>query len=199
MANQMEKFDEYEAADDYQTYRHINPSKNISLDQGIELFRPYLKSFCDFNSGKLNINVKLDIDGFLLGSTSGGLDNCISDDWVIAGLGYGKYDKNRNQKTLESISIYYPDNWEEAEEKLKIHKKELKKIETSAARLLVNMDPIKRIGEPASNNSRAITCTTRCMNGDCKRTYSDGRKIHFQAKMKWNPFNNQMEFDSGGC
>ena len=44
-----------------------------------------------------------------------------------------------------------------------------------------------------------ITCNTRCSNGDCYRTYSDGRQVHFQAQQKWNPFNNLYEWDSGGC
>jgi hypothetical protein len=44
-----------------------------------------------------------------------------------------------------------------------------------------------------------VTCNTRCNNGDCYRTYNDGRKVRFQARQKWNPFNNQFEWDSGGC
>ena len=43
------------------------------------------------------------------------------------------------------------------------------------------------------------TCRTQCYNGDCYRTYSNGSHVHFQAPMKWNPMNDQMEFDSGGC
>ena len=43
------------------------------------------------------------------------------------------------------------------------------------------------------------TCTTRCLNGDCYRTYDDGRKVQFQAKQKWNSLNNQFEWDSGTC
>ena len=43
------------------------------------------------------------------------------------------------------------------------------------------------------------TCNTRCVNGDCYRTYGDGRKVHFHAHQKWNPFNNQFEWDSGSC
>lgn len=44
-----------------------------------------------------------------------------------------------------------------------------------------------------------VTCSTRCNNGDCYRTYADGRKTHFQAQQKYNPLNNQWEFDAGGC
>lgn len=43
------------------------------------------------------------------------------------------------------------------------------------------------------------TCNTRCNNGDCYRTYSDGRKVRFQAQQKFNPFTSQWEFDSGSC
>lgn len=44
-----------------------------------------------------------------------------------------------------------------------------------------------------------VSCSTRCMNADCYRTYDTGRKIRFQAKQKWNPFNNSFEWDSGSC
>lgn len=43
------------------------------------------------------------------------------------------------------------------------------------------------------------TCNTRCLNGDCYRTYSDGRQVHFQAKQVWNPMSNSFEWESGGC
>ena len=43
------------------------------------------------------------------------------------------------------------------------------------------------------------TCNTRCSNGDCYRTYSDGKKTHFQAKRKYNPFSSTWEYDSGSC
>lgn len=43
------------------------------------------------------------------------------------------------------------------------------------------------------------SCNTRCVNGDCYRTYDDGRHVRFQAQQKWNPFNSQFEWDSGGC
>lgn len=51
---------------------------------------------------------------------------------------------------------------------------------------------------PAAQAGRT-TCNTRCMNGDCYRTYDSGRQVHFQARQKWNPLNNQFEWDSGGC
>jgi len=43
------------------------------------------------------------------------------------------------------------------------------------------------------------SCNTRCNNADCYRTYDDGRKVHFQAKQKFNPLNSQFEWDSGSC
>ena len=45
----------------------------------------------------------------------------------------------------------------------------------------------------------AITCNTRCTNGDCYRVYGDGRKVHFQAPKKFNPITGQFEWDSGTC
>jgi len=44
-----------------------------------------------------------------------------------------------------------------------------------------------------------VTCNTRCINGDCYRTYANGRKVHFQAEQRYNPSSGQWEWDSGGC
>lgn len=43
------------------------------------------------------------------------------------------------------------------------------------------------------------TCRTKCTNGLCYRTYSDGKKNRFQAERKYNAINNQWEWDSGSC
>lgn len=51
---------------------------------------------------------------------------------------------------------------------------------------------------PAAQPGRT-SCNTRCVNGDCYRTYDNGRQVRFQAKQKWNPLNNQFEWDSGSC
>jgi hypothetical protein len=44
-----------------------------------------------------------------------------------------------------------------------------------------------------------VSCNTKCINGDCYRTYDDGRKLHFQAKQKWDPFESRFDWDSGSC
>jgi TPR repeat protein len=44
-----------------------------------------------------------------------------------------------------------------------------------------------------------VSCNTKCSNADCLRTYDDGRKVRFQAKQKWDPFENTFKFDSGSC
>lgn len=68
-----------------------------------------------------------------------------------------------------------------------------------------NQSPIVRATPsslwPAKPAARAgvTTCNTKCVNGDCHRVYSNGKKIRFQAKQKWNPFTSQFEWDSGGC
>ena len=51
---------------------------------------------------------------------------------------------------------------------------------------------------PAPQPGRTV-CRTKCFNGDCYRTYADGRKVHFQARQKWDPINNTWTWDSGGC
>ncbi len=44
-----------------------------------------------------------------------------------------------------------------------------------------------------------LTCNTQCTNSNCYRTYSDGKKVSFQAKQKWNSMFNRFEWDSGSC
>ncbi len=44
-----------------------------------------------------------------------------------------------------------------------------------------------------------VTCKTNCMNGDCYRTYSNGERVHFQAKRKFDSFSGNWEWDAGGC
>ncbi len=51
---------------------------------------------------------------------------------------------------------------------------------------------------PSSQPERT-TCKTRCSNGNCYRTYDNGRKVQFQGKQKFNSFTSQWEWDSGGC
>ena len=54
---------------------------------------------------------------------------------------------------------------------------------------------------PAKPAKRAgvTSCNTRCNNGDCYRTYDDGRQVRFRAETKYNPLTSQWEFDSGSC
>lgn len=66
-------------------------------------------------------------------------------------------------------------------------------VETSKETALTPWPP-----RPA-REANVTRCNTRCLNGDCYRTYSDGRKVRFQAKQEWNPFDNKFEWDSGGC
>lgn len=43
------------------------------------------------------------------------------------------------------------------------------------------------------------SCNTNCNNGDCYRTYDNGKKVRFRAKQTFDPFTNQMTWDSGSC
>lgn len=59
--------------------------------------------------------------------------------------------------------------------------------------------PLDRFPARPQRRAGVISCNTNCWNGDCYRTYDDGRKVRFQARMNFNPFTNQMEWDSGPC
>ena len=51
---------------------------------------------------------------------------------------------------------------------------------------------------PAPRNGY-VTCNTRCHNGNCYRTYSNGRQVNFQAERRYNSMSGQWEWDSGSC
>lgn len=81
--------------------------------------------------------------------------------------------------------------------------KPAKPTETSIANTAAVTVPVKKANSrypvAPAHKPGYITCNTNCMNGDCYRTYSDGRQVHFQAQQKFNPFTSQFEWDSGGC
>lgn len=54
---------------------------------------------------------------------------------------------------------------------------------------------------PAAPPKRAgvVSCSTNCRNGDCYRTYDDGRRVRFQANQRWNQLENRFDWDSGSC
>jgi hypothetical protein len=47
--------------------------------------------------------------------------------------------------------------------------------------------------------AQSNTCSVNCVNGNCVRTWPNGRSERFQAPRKFNPFTSQWEWDSGGC
>lgn len=57
----------------------------------------------------------------------------------------------------------------------------------------------KRFPAPPNAQEGALSCRTKCFNGDCFRTYSDGKKVRFQADRIYNAFTQQWEWDSGTC
>lgn len=43
------------------------------------------------------------------------------------------------------------------------------------------------------------SCNTNCNNGDCYRTYDNGKQKHFQISPTYNPLNSQWEYNPGPC
>jgi len=74
------------------------------------------------------------------------------------------------------------------------------KLNTASAEPPVNITSTQEAYPARPAKQPGVTsCNTRCNNSDCYRTYDDGRKVHFQARQKFNPINNQFEWDSGSC
>ena len=67
---------------------------------------------------------------------------------------------------------------------------------TAASPAASNSSPWPEV--PASKPGYT-TCNTNCRNGDCYRTYANGKKVRIQAKQKWNPISGQFEWDAGDC
>lgn len=44
-----------------------------------------------------------------------------------------------------------------------------------------------------------VSCNTNCTNGDCYRTYDSGRKVHFQAKHRYDALQGNWIWDAGSC
>lgn len=69
--------------------------------------------------------------------------------------------------------------------------------------------PASSVGSPTAVNDMfprqpskvpgKTSCNTRCMNGDCYRTYDNGKKIRFRAEQKFDPFTSQFTWDAGSC
>lgn len=52
----------------------------------------------------------------------------------------------------------------------------------------------------SSSTSHSInSCTNHCVNGDCLRTYPNGKKVRYQAPFVFNPITGKFEFDVSGC
>jgi hypothetical protein len=56
-------------------------------------------------------------------------------------------------------------------------------------------------GWPAKpEHQKGVTvCNTQCRNGDCLRTYDDGRHVHLHIPPSIDPFTNEMKFDAPPC
>lgn len=70
------------------------------------------------------------------------------------------------------------------------------KLQNGGSRVASNSSPYPA---PPAARPGYTTCNTKCFNGNCFRTYSDGRQVNFQAQQRWNPMNNRFEWDSGSC
>lgn len=47
--------------------------------------------------------------------------------------------------------------------------------------------------------AQTLTCTNSCVNGQCVRTFADGRKERWQAPRVFDPFTNNWKWDTNSC
>ena len=50
-----------------------------------------------------------------------------------------------------------------------------------------------------STQQNAVSCSNQCVNGDCLRTFSDGRQERWQAPRKFNALSGDWEWETNSC
>lgn len=80
------------------------------------------------------------------------------------------------------------------------------KVMAETISLLKRGDAARSSGVPSASfppipatRQGVTSCSTRCNNGQCLRTYDDGRHVEFRAQHNFNAFTNEWEWDSGTC
>ena len=58
---------------------------------------------------------------------------------------------------------------------------------------------VSQVARPASRSIQRVSCTNECVNGNCVRTFSDGRREQWQAKRVYDPFTNDWKWDINSC
>lgn len=53
--------------------------------------------------------------------------------------------------------------------------------------------------QAATRTVRSLTCSNRCVNGSCVRTFPDGRSERWQAPRVFDPFTNDWKWDTSSC
>lgn len=53
--------------------------------------------------------------------------------------------------------------------------------------------------KPVQRNTNTLTCTNRCVNGSCVRTFPDGRTERWEAPRVLDPFTNNWKWDTSSC
>lgn len=61
------------------------------------------------------------------------------------------------------------------------------------------VSPAKQQPRVGQTSTQANSCTVSCVNGNCVRTWPNGKTERFQAPRKLNPMTGQWEWDTSGC
>lgn len=67
------------------------------------------------------------------------------------------------------------------------------------AKLAKTVKPASPYPPKPAKRPGVTSCNTNCNNGDCYRTYDNGKKKHFQVSPTYNPLNSQWEYNPGPC
>ncbi|MCD2517967.1 DUF4189 domain-containing protein [Massilia sp. G4R7] len=71
--------------------------------------------------------------------------------------------------------------------------------QTTVARENATLRPSARPNPPVPPRGQALSCTNRCVNGSCVRTFANGRTERWQAPRVLDPFTNNWKWDTSSC
>ena len=76
---------------------------------------------------------------------------------------------------------------------------DLKRAAAVEKRLMAAAQPAAQQVATRSQQVNRVTCTNQCFNGDCIRTFPDGRKERWQAPRVFDPFSRDWKWDTNSC
>lgn len=76
---------------------------------------------------------------------------------------------------------------------------DMKRVAAVEKRLMAASQPAPQQTAVRSNQRNNVTCTNHCTNGDCIRTFPDGRKERWRAPRVYDPISGNWTWETNSC